>query len=360
MRLLALEDPDAKSTVRELRDSLDHVFSLTTIGRPDEARTLLATTLARTKEVGYRPLLAEAEYARGLLEMSVGKDTEAAERALKEALWIAEEVRHDRISARAMAKFLRLVGIDQGRRDEAMRHVRHAEAILRRSDLSKGAHQELLESLSNLIYDDETNEADTGGVQEAFERAYTREKVRSPDQLSVTSSLRSLGEELVEEGELEKAVEHYARALEVARGQAGEDSPDVALLLGRLGDVHYELGDFRRAARTYLQAHRVYAGLVDATDARRVQMQLRLAEVATARRDFRKAGGYLLRVKRSGTRDPALLAEQRMLAAELLLARGRTKQANRAFEGLLRQLSKLPDAPEPEPTQLKESAEESG
>lgn len=338
MRLLPPESAEVKAVAQGLRAELDRVRSLTAGKLFAEARNTLEVVMGEVRELGYRPLLAEAEYERGLLELNAGEDLLAAERALTEALWLAEEVRHDTISARAMAKYLKLVGIDQGRREQAMRHVRHAEAILRRSDMQALAHQELLESLSNLLYVDEKTEPSDVSVQEEFERAYTRGKVRSPDEFSVTGSLRSLSEELEREGELEKAVEHYTRALEVARGQTGDQSHDVAQLLARLGSVHAELGDTRAAVSTYQRAERIYRELLDPGDSRRLHIQFRLAEVAMARREYRKAAGYLLRARKR-TAQSLLLAEVEILQGELNHRRGRGKRAKRNFEAGLRVLA---------------------
>jgi tetratricopeptide (TPR) repeat protein/predicted Ser/Thr protein kinase len=119
--------------VDALRGQVDKARSLAQAGQVVQAAEQLAALMPEVDEVGYRPLIAEAELARGIA-LQVGKlQVEALERAV----WMAEVSRHDRLAAEAWIALVKAYGVGVNDFDRSLDAVTRAGAAIERvgSDL---------------------------------------------------------------------------------------------------------------------------------------------------------------------------------------------------------------------------------
>jgi tetratricopeptide (TPR) repeat protein/predicted Ser/Thr protein kinase len=114
--------------VDALRGKVDKARSLAQAGQVVQARELLATLLPEVDAVGYRPLIAEAELARGIA-LEVPKQQVVA---LERAVWMAEVSRHDRLAAEAWITLVKVYGVGVNDFDRSLDAVTRADAAIER------------------------------------------------------------------------------------------------------------------------------------------------------------------------------------------------------------------------------------
>ncbi len=114
--------------VDSLRGQVDKARSLAQAGQLGQARELLATLMPEVDAVDYRPLIAEAELARGIaLEVSTLQVA-----ALERAVWMAEVSHHDRVAAEAWIGLVRVYGVGINDFDRSLDAVTRADAAIER------------------------------------------------------------------------------------------------------------------------------------------------------------------------------------------------------------------------------------
>ncbi len=124
------EDPATRREVDASRARLARVKALTEAGKLQDALKLAADESQRTRDLGYRPVRAEALLLRAWTQNLAGEKQGVPE-LLTEALWLAHASRHDWIAASAS---VRLMGYydDNGPPEEAARWEPFARAALDR------------------------------------------------------------------------------------------------------------------------------------------------------------------------------------------------------------------------------------
>jgi tetratricopeptide (TPR) repeat protein/predicted Ser/Thr protein kinase len=275
--------------VDALRLQLDAARSLDHAGRQVEAREQLAALMPEIDATNYRPLIAEAELARGIAIEAVDQQLPALQRAV----WMAEASRHDRVAAEAWIRLIRAHGTGVNDFDRALDAVVRAEAAIERIggdpdlrirlDTAHGAiltnmnrHDEAIVlqlraraarvaagqggtpvalnevvGLANaLISLDRLDEA-----ERALEEAIAQAEVRLGDNHPWLAKLRAtLGRVLYNRRDYTGAEAQTRAALVVLERAYGNDSPNVAAVLNGLALILDEQRRFDESLVTYERA----------------------------------------------------------------------------------------------------------
>jgi serine/threonine protein kinase/tetratricopeptide (TPR) repeat protein len=175
-------DPEDRRRVDEQFERLNMARALSYAGRWERAAEIAEGISTEARQLSYAPLLAAARYQLGIALMGRGEH-KRAEQALLEAIWAAEESRHEELAADAWIELVWLVGVDLKDPERGHFLAGFAAAALRRlgEDAARTARFE-----HNL-----------GGVYYAEQR-------------------------------YKHALEHYGRALKIQSLVLGDDDPAVA------------------------------------------------------------------------------------------------------------------------------------
>lgn len=240
-----IELPDQKiaSDVESHRDRLVAVRVLLNTGKYKEARLLAKSLLAPVKELGYRPLLAEAQCWAGWTEERIGKYT-AAEELLQRSFWTAVESGHDKFMAQAANKLLWVVGYRLSRASEGLTWGQSAKIALVRLQWPLRLVGEWYDRMGYLF-------ASLGKQQKAFEYRQkaleTDEKVLGSEHPTVAIRRNNIGVMYWRIQDYDRALDHYQRALRITEKTLGPQHPDVAFSLSNIGLVFWKLGKYDKA-----------------------------------------------------------------------------------------------------------------
>ena len=244
------EDPNVAAEVEALRKRLVDIAAIGKAGRYAEALEQVEPVVQRADVLGYAPLLAEAQYRRGVLQDNNGQYAEA-EQDLRRAHTLAVEHHHDEVALHTAQRLTSVVGYQLARHADGRHWGQMAALPLAQRS---GDPIELAASLSEL-----------GGVlqsQGEFEDAKAhhqralaiRQKALGVDHPDLASSLNSLGNAYSSQGEYEGARGYYQRALVMLKEALGADHPDVAVSLNNLGNTYSSQGKYEEAKRYHQRA----------------------------------------------------------------------------------------------------------
>jgi len=194
-------DPAVRRRVDEQFERLNIARALSYAGRWERAAEIAEDVGAEADRLGYKPLLAAARYQLGMALMGRGEH-KAAEKALLEAIWGAEESRHEELAADAWIELVWVVGVDQKDAERGHLLAGFAGAALRRlgEDAIRTARLE----------------HNVGGVY------YTEQRYK-------------------------KALEHYSKALKIQTLVLGDDDPAVAQTHSHLCNAYMFSGRLAQA-----------------------------------------------------------------------------------------------------------------
>jgi tetratricopeptide (TPR) repeat protein len=284
---------DGAERIAELRRELERGRSQRHAGRLDAARTTNAAVVDAARELGWAPLLCTA-LVEGGRTADVAGDAGTAAKLLEEAFFMAVAADDPADAAEAATHLVKVVGIDEGKGDEALQWAAHAGALLERLGEDQGLrgaalafnrgwlhrvrgdielaiadgeralairrellgeeHPDVAMSLNSLA-----NAVFLGGDLDAAEQSFAAaaslyERTLGPDHPDTATAILNLGNVAFQRGELDQAATHYRRALEIDRAALGDEHPDVALALTNLGAVEMAAGRHDEAAKVLGQA----------------------------------------------------------------------------------------------------------
>lgn len=196
------------------------------------ARGFAAVAPARDEAtaIGYRPLIAEAEYLYGALAWRADH-LDVAEAALYRAIAAGEAGRASTVTAQAWLELVWVVGQESKRVDEARRLGLLAQGAVERSGASIGMRGQLEERLGLNALDRHDLDDAERHLKRALElrRADTGE--RDP---SYAASLQHLALLAWERGDHDGAIALERKALAILESVQGPDHPDTLTLLNTL------------------------------------------------------------------------------------------------------------------------------
>jgi hypothetical protein len=241
-------DEAVRARVDAVRAGLSEGRALFQTGRYAQGVERVRPLAARARELGYRPLEAEALELLGTLEERSG-DAAGSTRTLLEAVFAAEAGGHAEVAASASAALTRSLMV-AARYGEARLWGEHARAALQHLGGEPRIEANLLMALGSVEVREDKYEA----ARPFFERALAlRREALGPEHPDVAACYNNLG---AVEGGLERPVEalgHFQRANALWRETLGEGHPDYAMSLGNLGRSLSALRRPREARASLLQ-----------------------------------------------------------------------------------------------------------
>jgi tetratricopeptide (TPR) repeat protein len=252
-------DPATREKVDALRDRLVAVKALQDAGRYNRALDAAREVVAEAREVGYRPLIAEALYRLVLLQVDMHNPQEADDSA-EEALWIAEASHHDELVVELAAIEIYVTGYVEHDMKKARRWINQAQVFLDRI----GGH-DLLRAwvLNNIGVALDAHEDHEGAAAQFFHALRIKERVLGTDHPDVAITLSNLADTLRALGRTKEALDLINRSLDILVRTLGPSYPplvtqlinraEILNLLGRYGDA-------RRDAETAIRMQESEAG----------------------------------------------------------------------------------------------------
>ena len=242
------DDPAAALQVEATRGRLTQAHALMAAGKFAGAGQIVDAAQTRAEALGYAPLGAEVERARGELKIREGNYA-AAEAALRRAYVGARSAGDDEVAAAAATALIGVTGASLARfeagalwRDVAGAEVARSVDPLAAADLAgETAAMALREG------DYQRAEADSA-------RALAlRERVVGAQHSSLIPPLNQLGAALEKQGKFAAAGERYRRALALGEATLGSEHPLVATAADNLGAIFQSEGRYEDALVQHLR-----------------------------------------------------------------------------------------------------------
>ncbi len=213
-----------------------------------ESREAARAATAAARATGHGPIIAQALVLLGRTERQMG-DRAAAEAALLEAAWTADEAADDRVRAEAF-KDLVWVELDNGQPDQAERMVESAGRALARAGGDPLIESDIHANRGVVARRRGDSRTSVAEQQRALE--LRREHVAADDP-RIADGLINLGSALADANEFDDADTALAEAEQIIRKRFGEAHPRFASVLHTRGIVKHRRGDHGSAAE--LLAH---------------------------------------------------------------------------------------------------------
>ncbi|MCB9702457.1 MAG: serine/threonine protein kinase [Myxococcales bacterium] len=212
------EDPAIASTVRSIRNELAAIDALRAAGRLDRAATAADEALGRATELGFRPLSAAAALTLGTIELARQRG-DAADRALTIALREGLASGADKSAAEGLIRRIFVRGALLG---DAARALADEElAVLMGERFADDGHLRWL--LTNNLGVVHAIHGDTEGAEARLREAAAIEA--GPTLLEHAATEVNLGLVALDHRDLEGALAHHQRALDLATQELGPAHP---------------------------------------------------------------------------------------------------------------------------------------
>jgi tetratricopeptide (TPR) repeat protein len=272
-------DATASGTVDRIRRLLAEATALLELGKYADGAPLAIEAVAAAREVGYRPVEAEALWLLGNFQAQLG-ELAASEASLHEAVRAAESGRHDELAAKSWIGLTAVRGLALQHFDDGLELAKHAQAAIERMggnverEISLGLNRARIYYYLGRIPE---SLADARRALAAAERQF------GPDHEVVARALEVIAlahDELQEE---DVALELYARSRAILERTIGPHHPELGPSLINEGAAHLELGhhaDTERLARQALALFEATVGPDHASTA----IALRLLGTSLSRR----------------------------------------------------------------------------
>ena len=243
-RMAPPRDAISRARVDSIRARLASARALTAAGRYADAMPIALACVREARELGYRPVEAEAQLAASKLQVETG-DLATAEKTLLDATVAAEAGHHDEVLAQAMGAATFVVGYGMARYGEGQAWARQALAIVERLGGDDALAGHILDNLGAMQFRQGHYDDAIATDREALrhlERAY------GTDHLEIANALNNLGAPLEAAGRYTDALAQFRRALAIDEAKLGARHPDVALERSNIGTVLRDLGQLEDAA----------------------------------------------------------------------------------------------------------------
>nr|WP_228531178.1 MULTISPECIES: serine/threonine-protein kinase [Myxococcaceae] len=231
-------DAHEAQRVEALRQSLAQARALWAAGRYKAGVEAVRPLEKEAEALGYLPVRAEVLLQLGQLEEGFG-NAEAGERAMKRAVWTAEEAHADELRAEALTALTSLLGYNAARAPEAHDTFESGRALLARLRTGGRLLAELY-SAHGLALSSEGRFAEAERAQR--EALVAAERSLGPESPEVGVVLRRLSNTLSAQGRHAQTLPVLQRALGIFRAALGGEHPRVGSTLVNLGTTYSELG----------------------------------------------------------------------------------------------------------------------
>ena len=216
-------DRATASQVDMLRRDLARVKATRYAGRLEEALVDARDVVARARDAGHRPTLAEALVADAMVEMALS-DLPAAENALLEAASEALASKHDQVAAEAWAWLLH-VALQRAEVARAASYAPVAQAVLQRIGGDDEIGDQLGDDIGSLLL---AQDEPARACEHLARHLVTRERRLGAEEPRLASTLLELVRALRAAGDLGRAEAEGRRILTLVAGELGPGHPAVA------------------------------------------------------------------------------------------------------------------------------------
>jgi eukaryotic-like serine/threonine-protein kinase len=239
------QDATTRKRVEEIRTQLARAKALEDAGRYALALTATAPLVSEARATKYGPVTAEALARLGNVLLHLGRSGEAAEN-LDEAVWAAEESRHDEVVAGASIEQVFIAGVSDLDLPRARRWFRQAEAFLARMDGHELFRAWLQHNFAAAL---EAHGDLADAVSRYREALQIKERVLGRAHPDVGLSLTNLASCLSALGRADEALQHSDRGVELVGSALGWEHPDMAIQLVHRADILNQLRRYPEAER---------------------------------------------------------------------------------------------------------------
>ncbi|MCY1031369.1 tetratricopeptide repeat protein [Corallococcus sp. BB11-1] len=244
------EGPGVAEKLEGARTRLGRARVLLGTGRYAQGLEEARAALAVARELGYRPLEAEALHEQGSLEYELAR-YEDAQRSFTDAMRAALAGRHDLQALKAATELVFITGFELADEERGLDMAAQARALLERS----GPEEELASRLENHLGAVHFGLGLLPQASEHYERSLAiRERLLGPDHLDTARVLTNLAMVRKRQGHPREALRMYEQAIAVQQRQLGPHHPSVASTLIVLADARRALEGLKTTLPLYLQA----------------------------------------------------------------------------------------------------------
>lgn len=315
------DDPDVAAEVRAVEAELVSVQALLSTDRSADALARVESLLARAEATARPTLHQEALYVDGMAAMQSGQFARAL-RNLERSLWLAEAHANDAAVVRSASELLNALSDEDPTSANVQTWFQLGHAVHERLGERPELGIVLWSSRGAVL----GRNQDFDGAQAAFERASALAANSLPaGDLGHAELAISLGGVLLQQGESDRALEHFDRALTVLKEAVGPHHPLVGGLHNNLGATYFGRHEYANARTEFALAIEVeerIAGPDSVTLADRLYnlaiVDARLGDVEQAEQTFRRIEGMY--VQQHGPKHPYVAAVHEELG---ILARDR-------------------------------------
>lgn len=276
------EDPVLREQVHEQRELLARAKTLRTAASTEDAYAIAVPAVDSARELGYRPLTAEALWLLGYLQDRKGNTDQALE-TMQEAVFAAEASGHDEQAVRAASMMIYMLGYQKHEHEQAALYVKLGQAAWERGGKPPRVGSTLMADIGSL-------DLAQGKYDEArawYERAsQLRIEVFGPDDPAVASDLNTLGAIADYQGKRDEAIELYQRALRIDTAHFGADHPQTAANYYNMSILFYHQQQYAKAREHSERAMKLWEPVLG-PDHPNIGLALNnLGLISTAERDF--------------------------------------------------------------------------
>jgi tetratricopeptide (TPR) repeat protein len=247
-------DPAIANEVEAQRAALTEAKTLDQSGDRSRAKEIALAVLTRARELGYRPLLAEAEAAMASLSSSLG-DLDTAEAMATAAFQDALATDHVEQLAFAANHMVYLLAVQRRKPELAEPWLGHAAAATDRIHDDGTARARLLHREGQLRTRQNRLDEAADLMRRSCELGDESRGENSPESLQCWTNLGTV-EEM--RGRLDEALEIGERVLAMRVALFGPSHPDVAFSHNMLGSVMNRRGDRTASIEHFREAARVF------------------------------------------------------------------------------------------------------
>ena len=226
-------DPKLRARITEERTQLATARARLSAGKYKDglARAELVAPVAQ--QLGYRPLVAEAQALIGELRFKSG-DYAGADRAWRDALYAAEEAGLDGLKSRVAVE-LANVTVDLHGFADAHEWMRFAEAMVRRSGGGGGVQVDLWVQIA-LVYFRESRYPEAEAAARKAIALAAQQVPKNP--LGRAAAYRTLGDVLKYEGRYDEGLQLLEKARALTESVLGPEHPEVAAIMRKEVDAY--------------------------------------------------------------------------------------------------------------------------
>lgn len=234
------EDPNVRLAVTDLRGRLAEVDGMRRAGKSEEAAELAEALMEEATRVGYGPVHAEAL----LLAARTRTKPDEARRFAVQALDVAMRESYVDLQVEAWISLVRIVGYEEAKYELGLEYAAHGRALLDGLPGRAEARARLTQQRATVL----DVKGDLAQAKVEYQNAYDQLlAIHGPDHLSLAASLNGLGIVHLLDGQPERALEYFERALELRVRMVGPVHPTVASVHSNMGTVYLRADDCKSA-----------------------------------------------------------------------------------------------------------------